>query len=250
MYYIAEVGSFSYSKPTKKINEDFLLLPTYDLDANIVFGIADGVGSSEYADRISKSVINATNQLLQKENFSIENALNNAKSTIKKLASVNEKYVEAATAFTLVQIQKDNIIIGHIGDCRVYVKKQNKLIQLTKDHTRYQELVDEGELSIKKLKQHRERLSSILTKALTSSFELKFDLIKIPVHTLMSDGTLIMSLMSDGAHSHWQSRPKFSENTMNSPLAFTSSLYKRVRKSPKDDFTCLTLKVEQEFICD
>ncbi len=39
MYSIVEVGSFSYPKPTKEVNEDFLLLPTYDLESNIIFAI-------------------------------------------------------------------------------------------------------------------------------------------------------------------------------------------------------------------
>ena len=47
-------GVFSYPKPTKEVNEDFLLLPTYDLESNIIFAIADGVSSSSSADKASE----------------------------------------------------------------------------------------------------------------------------------------------------------------------------------------------------
>lgn len=244
MHYIIEIGSFSYPKPTKEINEDFLLLPTYDLNSNIVFAVADGVGSSNKANKASEHAINAINNILRSKDFSIENALENAKNAINNLADSDNQYIDSATTLTIVQIQKHNIIIGHIGDCRAYVKKQNKLLQLTKDHTRYQDLIDSGELSIKKINQHKEKLSSILTKALTRSYPLTFDIINIPIEDFIEDSVLIMSLMSDGAYNHWQKRARFSENTMNSPSAFINSLRKRIEKEPTDDFTCLNVKIK------
>lgn len=243
MYCIVEVGSFSYPKPTKEVNEDSLLLPTYDLESNIIFAIADGVGSSSNANKASKCAINAISRTLQTRKFSVESALNDAKTAIDELNFSDEEYSDSATTLTIVQIQEKNVVIGHIGDCRVYVKKQNKLLQLTKDHTRYQELLDEGELSVRKLHQHRERLSSILTKALTRSYKLDFDIINIPIDNLIEDGVLAMSLMSDGAYNHWQKRARFSETTMNSPSAFINSLRKRIEKEPTDDFTCLSVKI-------
>ena len=188
MYSIVEVGSFSYPKPTKEVNEDFLLLPTYDLESNIIFAIADGVGSSSSANKASECAINAISRTLRTKKFSVESALNDAKTAIDELTSLDEKYSDSATTLTIVQIQEKNVVIGHIGDCRAYVKKQNKLLQLTKDHTRYQELLDEGELSVRKLHQHRERLSSILTKALTKSYKLDFDIVNIPIENLIEDG--------------------------------------------------------------
>lgn len=245
MYYIVEVGSFSYPKPNKEVNEDFLLLPTYDLDSNIIFAIADGVGSSSSANKASEYAINAINRTLQSPQFSVECALNNAKIAIDELSSSNEECSDSATTLTIVQIQEKNIVIGHIGDCRAYVKKQNKLLQLTKDHTRYQELIDDGELSIRKLHQHKDRLSSILTKALAKSTKLDFDIVNIPIEELMEHGVLAMSLMSDGAYNHWQKRARFSETTMNSPSAFVNSLRKRIEKEPTDDFSCLSIKIKR-----
>lgn len=245
MMYIVEVGSFSLPKPGKRINEDFLLLPTYDLEDNIVFAVADGVGSLEGADKASKCVINAIDKMLKKENFSIEAALYKAKEEIDNLTIMNSQYINSASTITLVQITKKNVVIGHIGDCRAYAKRDNKLVQLTKDHTRYQDLIDTGEHSIRKLQQHKERLSSVITRVITNSIELKFDIINIPINELIENNNLVISVMSDGAYSHWQKRPKFSDKTMNSPLSFVNSLRKRIEKAPTDDFTCINVKIEQ-----
>jgi protein phosphatase len=244
MYYIVEVGSFSFPKPNKEVNEDFLLHPTYDLDSNIIFAIADGVGSSNNANKISECAINAINKTLKAKQFSMESAFQDAKAAIDELSSINDEYSQSATTLTVVHIQADNVVIGHVGDCRAYAKKNNKLQQLTKDHTRYQELIDEGELSVRKLQQHKERLSSVLTNALTKSFKLRFDIINIPIENLIENGYLNILLMSDGAYNHWQKKAKFSENTMNSPSAFINSLRKRIEKDPSDDFTCLSVKVK------
>lgn len=246
MYYIVEVGSFSYPKPDKEINEDFLLLPNYDYDSDIVFAIADGVGSSNNANKASKCAIDAVKKNLLSESFSIEKAFYSAKTAINELADSNSEYRNSATTLTVVHIQKNTVVIGHIGDCRVYAKKENKLLQLTKDHTRYQELTEEGILNTRRLRQHKDRLSSILTNALSQSYDLNFDIISIPLADLIENGSLIMSVMSDGAYNHWERRARFSENTMNSPSAFTNSLRRRIERDPTDDFTCLSIKIKVE----
>lgn len=244
MHRIIEVGSFSYPKPDKNINEDSLLLPTYDLQGNIIFGVADGVGSLNGANEASTCVLSTISKLVKEErDFSIDLAFNKAKKAIDELSINNELFSQAATTLTLVKISKEQVMIGHIGDCRAYVKKGNKFIQLTKDHTRYQQLLDRGEISKRKLLPHKQELSSILTQAINSRVEMKFETINLPIEQLTDEGTIVISLMSDGAHYHWHKRPRFSDTTMRNPLSFVNNLRRRIEKEPSDDFTCLTVKL-------
>jgi protein phosphatase len=53
---------------------------------------------------------------------------------------------------------------GHIGDSRIYIFKNNKLKQLTKDHSLVQKLMDEGEFTVKELKNYPRK--SVITKAI------------------------------------------------------------------------------------
>lgn len=242
---IVEVGSFSFPKPDKSVNEDSVLLPISDLHGNIIFGVADGVGSLLGANEASACVINTISKIVKEEkNFSVESAFYKAKEEVENLSLTNEAYIQAATTLTLVKIEKEKVVIGHIGDCRAYVKRNNKFYQLTKDHTRYQQLLDAGEISKKKLRHHRQDLSSILTQAINTRVELKFDIITLSISELIdNDGSIVISLMSDGAHHYWHKRPRFSDTTMNSPLSFVNNLRKRIEKEPIDDFTCLTVKL-------
>ncbi|HCG5218118.1 PP2C family protein-serine/threonine phosphatase [Vibrio vulnificus] len=246
MYHEIEVGSFSHSKPGKPINEDTLLLPTYDYFSNVVFAVADGVGSTNGANQASACAINTVSQLLKGKDFSVESAIYRAKSSIEELSLNNESLSNSATTLTLVQVSRDKVIIGHIGDCRAYVKKEKKLIQLTKDHTRYQEVLDSGEYTPRMLRPHKERLSSVITKALSRHVDLDFDLLEIPISECIDGDSIVFSLMSDGAYDHWHKRARFSASTMNSPAAFVNSLRKRIEKEPTDDYSCLNIKLKVE----
>ncbi|WLI85654.1 PP2C family protein-serine/threonine phosphatase [Vibrio parahaemolyticus] len=243
MYHEIEVGSFTHSKPSKAINEDALLLPTYDLSSNVVFAIADGVGSLTGANQASSCAINAVSTLLKHENFTVESALYSAKQAIDELSQENENLSESATTLTVVQVLKNKVVVGHIGDCRLYTKQDKKLVQLTKDHTRYQEVLDSGEYTARMLRPHKERLSSVITKALSLKVDLDYDLIEVPINECIDGESMLFSLMSDGAYDHWHKRARFSESTMNSPAAFVNSLRKRIEKEPTDDYSCLNVKI-------
>ncbi|MCW4442257.1 PP2C family protein-serine/threonine phosphatase [Vibrio splendidus] len=243
MYHEIEVGSFSYSKPDKDVNEDCLLLPTYTYNSDIVFAIADGVGSLSGASQASQCAINSISKLVNQPEFTVENALKKAKDSINELAKNNEQLSHSATTLTLVQVGKHTVTIGHIGDCRAYVKKEARFVQLTNDHTRYQEVIDSGEYTPRMLRSHKERLSSVITKALSFQTELDYDLVNIPIEECIDGSSILMSLMSDGAYDHWHKRAKFADSTMNTPSAFVNSLRKRIEKQPTDDYSCLNVKL-------
>ncbi|PRQ65151.1 PP2C family protein-serine/threonine phosphatase [Vibrio mediterranei] len=244
MYRVVEVGSFSFPKPDKEINEDFLLFPIHDENSNIVFAIADGVGSSYGASYASRCVIDAVRGYATKGKFSMESAILFAKQQLDVMSEHQTLYKESATTLTVIQVTDSEVVVGHIGDCRAYYKRGRKLVQLTKDHTRYQELLDTKEHSVRKLNEHKERLSSVITKALAHGVELDYDIYRFNLNELVDNKEAIITLMSDGAYEHWHKRARFAEPTMSSPAAFANSLKKRVQKCPTDDFTCLSVKIQ------
>lgn len=244
MIHVLEVSNFSYPKPMKDENEDFLLLPTYDNRHNLVFAIADGVGSTAGASSASRCAIESVENLIKKDAFSIESALIQAKKDVDALSLTDRNLSKSATTLTVIQITKEEIIIGHTGDCRVYAKLGKKLKQLTKDHTRYQEMIDEGEHPRRKINERKERLSSVITKAISPQIDLDYDITVTPVSDFLENGVLLLSVMTDGAYDYWQNRPKFSDSTMSTPSAFTNSLRKRIeKKGPKDDYSCMNIKI-------
>ncbi|MGI2800594.1 PP2C family protein-serine/threonine phosphatase [Photobacterium damselae] len=244
MYRIIEVGGFSNPAPNKIDNEDSFLLPTYNVNNDIVFAIADGVGSSNGASKASKQAVNAISQKLNDKYFNLKECFYEAKMNVDELSIDNKSLSNSATTLTIAQVCNDVINVGHIGDCRLYYKSGNKLVQITKDHTRYQELLDSKEHSLNKIRKHKQRLSAVLTKAISHDAPTDPDYFSVPLSEITNENNeIVLIMMSDGTYHYWDKRPRFSEATMNSPSAFASSLRKRVQKQAHDDYTLVCVKL-------
>jgi protein phosphatase len=64
--------------------------------------------------------------------------------TLKKQADRDASLSGMGTTLTTVATLNYDMVIGHIGDSRAYLFRNNRLMQLTKDHTVAQELIDAG----------------------------------------------------------------------------------------------------------
>lgn len=240
MITILETVSFSYPSIDKPVNEDSYLLPTIYDDQRMVIAIADGVSNSQSGNLASDKAIQAISKLLRTENFSITNAFELALSKIRNLKE------NSVTTLTIVEVTSTTLTVGHIGDCRAYYKYKNKLIQITKDHTKYQEMLESNEFKIRNLKNHRERLSSVLTKALTKDHNFEPSMYQLDIQEIMHDSVseIDIYLMSDGAYKIWDKRPSFSQSTMSSPSSFALSLKRRIQKNILDDYSLIGVKIK------
>ncbi|WP_417027138.1 PP2C family protein-serine/threonine phosphatase [Citrobacter sp.] len=251
MLKIKELASFCLAKPEKLINEDAFFVPFIHKNGSIVFAVADGVGSYEGANNASKIAIEClSNELenndLQNDEYSIKNVFDAIKLKISELADNHSQLSKAATTLSIVAVTNNKIEIAHIGDSRIYYKDaNNKLKQLTQDHTKYQELLDSREFSLKRLREHKARLSRVLTQAITKDHNLKYDFYTINLNDIPKHNDCIfLYAMTDGAYNFWEKRPKFSDKTMSSPVSYVSSLKKRIEKiGAEDDYTLIALSI-------
>ncbi|MEG3135547.1 PP2C family serine/threonine-protein phosphatase [Rouxiella sp. T17] len=235
---------FSCSKEVGRINQDSAL-PPVKIPNGYLFAIADGLGGYKGGKEASQKVID---YLI--ENFSYEqktellNLFPKLKEELKSLSETDKELVNAASTLTLCHVTAEYVFIAHIGDCRLYAKKSLKLIQLTKDHTQHQAYIDEGIFTSRELKHAKGK--NILTTAISKTLELNYNLIKIPIEELVDEnGFLSLFIMSDGAHSFWEKRPRFSSNTLSEPSRFITSLKNRIEKGPpSDDYSAIAVKFE------
>ncbi|MDX6967942.1 PP2C family protein-serine/threonine phosphatase [Enterobacter hormaechei] len=246
MLKIKELASFCLAQPEKLINEDAFFLPFIHRNGSILFAVADGVGSYEGANNASTIALECLSNELEKNEFSIRNVFDATKLKLSELSDSYSQLSKAATTLSIVAVTNNKIEITHIGDSRIYYKDaNNKLKQLTQDHTKYQELLDSREFSLRRLKEHKERLSRVLTQAITKDHDLKYDfytldLDDIPKH----NGCIFLYAMTDGAYHFWEKRPNFSDKTMSSPVSYVSSLKKRIEKiGAEDDYTLIALSI-------
>lgn len=242
MLELINVAAFTHSKSQEKTNEDSILLPSR-LEDGYIFGIADGVGSYAGAHLASELAVKFFSKLttIPKE-LEVENLLNVIKFEIGDLVSINQEFFQAATTLTIGIMSVKGLHIIHVGDSRLYIRNEHKLLCATKDHTQHQKLLEAGLYTERQLKKMSGK--NILTTAISKNINLEFQYSFMKIVDIIDDsGHVLINVMSDGAHEFWEKRPKFSLNTMGSPTSFASSLQKRIEKNgPVDDYSLISVK--------
>jgi len=126
-----------------------------DPDADF-FLVSDGMGGMASGETASAMVAECVSQLLRKRLGKArgENAVKDA--VRRTLIEVSEKikkegmenpvnYGMGATAVIAV-VKEGALTIGHVGDSRAYLLRGPRLELLTRDHSKAQELINEGKL--------------------------------------------------------------------------------------------------------
>ena len=88
--------------------------------------------------------------------------------------------------------ERNEFVMAHVGDGRIYLIRDGKVQQISKDHTEAQRLCDDGKITKEQIFQHPDR--DLLTSA------LGFENPRIDIRTgKIQTGDIIM-LLTDGAH--------------------------------------------------
>ncbi len=191
----------------RKINEDSVfsfVRPSEKGGALGLLIVADGIGGHKAGDIASKIAIDSIHEQLkwfldqdQSEDtrpvgFDIGELLDSADGenfleTRMRVAieAANQKIMEYArnnparagnmgTTITGLLVWRKHMILAHVGDSRAYLFRDNKLSQLSEDHSWVGEMVRKGEYSADALYDHPRR--NVITRALGQLDELKIDL--------------------------------------------------------------------------
>lgn len=144
-----EYGILSECGLVRKINQDRILIKIGEkgLLEFGMFVIADGMGGHDYGEIASTIAITELANWWDNTLISIIHSRDNIWPLIKssllaEFKNINYiitecKYnnVKMGTTLTVLFVYGDKYIIVHVGDSRIYVRDNNRLNQLTKDHT-------------------------------------------------------------------------------------------------------------------
>jgi serine/threonine protein phosphatase PrpC len=175
--------------------------------ANLI-AVADGMGGHAGGEVASAIAINSLTDLvplLLNENVDLDSKedlfLNITHEIDQKILDKSKAQPELSgmgTTLTALSILDNKIELLHIGDSRCYRYRDNKLEQLSYDHTVMQELLDQGRLTPQEVFDHPQR--SLLTQALMGDSGLDPILLTFEIKTgdqflLCSDG--LTNVLSD-----------------------------------------------------
>ena len=161
-----------------------------------LFFVADGMGGHAGGD-IASAIASQRIALTDSQHESLEEAVTTFRNAIVDANQMLSETVVAhpdlqgmGTTFSGLLLFKGKAIIAHIGDSRIYLARDGKVQQITKDHTFVQKLVEMGRITPEEALVHPRR--SVLMRVLgdvSGNLDVDFSI----VDTLPGDRWLICS---------------------------------------------------------
>ena len=130
-------------------------------------GAAGGnIASQTAANCVSDTIVNSYQEQMGSRSIKhlLVNALDNANLRVYDLSMANESLMGMGTTVVAAIVAEQRIYIAHAGDSRAYIYNGTELVQLTKDHSVVQEMVDIGQITEDEAKSHPRK--NLITRAL------------------------------------------------------------------------------------
>jgi PPM family protein phosphatase len=177
-------------------NEDSL--GVYEVEEGLLAIVCDGLGGNNAGEIASKLTVDTIYEKFRSlDNLDymerIKQAIIDANSAVIKKSEEDLELKGMATTAEVLFLKDDNAYWGHVGDSRIYIVKNGKLKQLTKDHSLVQKLVDEGYLTLKEAENHPNK--NIIMRALGDSENIDVDVSK---QKLNSKDEMVFFMCTDG----------------------------------------------------
>lgn len=164
-----------------------------------LFVVADGMGGAQAGEVASLTAIQAFQGGLPEGDHAaaIERTISLANHNIYERAHSDSSLAGMGTTITVASVdsEREEVVIGHVGDSRAYRVRDGIIQRLTKDHSLVEEMRRRGQITEEQAEDHPQR--SIITRALGPEPEVQVDLARVPsepgdLFLLCSDGLTTM----------------------------------------------------------
>jgi len=164
----------------------------------VASGMATAFIKSEMRDVLSGAGKNIDAAKVQE---AMVQSIAKANSAIFNMSRTNSQYAGMGTTLVVAVFRSDALVLAHIGDSRCYRLRDKQLLQLTKDHSLFQEQVDSG-LVVADHANPRSPGQNLVTRALGVEGYVQADidhygLAQDDIYLLCSDG--LSDMVSDDA---------------------------------------------------
>lgn len=158
--------------------------------------VADGVGGAVCGQMASQLAV----QTIRQSFFAFEHlagikaaeiserlnfAVTEANRTILQRGRRDRRCRGMGSTCAVVALREESVWIAHAGDSRIYLIRDNRIVQMTRDHSRVQRMLDDGLITEDEALTHPER--HYLERALGLREEIRVDLRPLPLPVLPDD---------------------------------------------------------------
>ncbi len=163
--------------------------------------VCDGMGGVNGGDRassiakkeISSTIVSAFSQNLSDDEIKnlMLRAIDTANKKIFEASVKNPELSGMGTTVVLTILIRDMAYVAHVGDSRLYHYRNSEIKQITKDHSRVQELIDRGTITKDEARVHPEK--NMITRAVGIGTDVNVDILTLR----LKEGDKLL-LCSDG----------------------------------------------------
>lgn len=211
---------------------------------NYTYAVCDGMGGEEYGEMAAYIAVKNIKKYDSKDLLSnVDKFIQNTNQLICDEIEKNGG-ARMGTTLALLHIKNNKAYCYNIGDSRIYFYHCGKLLQLTKDHTQAQSMVDMGLLKYENMNAHKgkhrltQHLGIFPEETIIQPFESEpVSLEKNDVFIICSDG--VTDMLSE------DELIKITESCVNSKKIVDMIINMAVDKGGKDNITVIAIQVEE-----
>lgn len=180
----------------RSLNQDYVFTSETEIGKlPNLFIVADGMGGANAGDFASKYTVEViTQEIASIKEGELEEIIQKAVTTanykLRQKAMELEELSGMGTTVVVATCQDDLLTIANVGDSRLYIINE-KINQITKDHSLVEEMVRLGGLSPEMARSHPDK--NIITRAIGATDDLHIDFFSVK----LQKGDMIL-LCSDG----------------------------------------------------
>ncbi|NOZ53866.1 MAG: serine/threonine-protein phosphatase [Gammaproteobacteria bacterium] len=180
----------------RQVNED-ALLERSDIG---LWAVADGMGGHHAGDVASSSIVNILDDMHPSNRLSayvdeVEDRILAINDRLRRMAAEHEDNRTIGSTIVAMIALASHCAFLWAGDSRVYRSRNNECVQITRDHSQVEEMVQQGLILREDAEQHP--AANIITRAVGASDNLYID---VDIEELQKHDTFL--LCSDGLYKH------------------------------------------------
>ncbi|MDO4167239.1 MAG: Stp1/IreP family PP2C-type Ser/Thr phosphatase [Eubacteriales bacterium] len=181
----------------RAMNQDYMYCSENSVGSfRNLYIVADGMGGHKAGDYASKLCVERMVQSIEQSEHKtpvsmFEEAVEAANEAVYTEAQENEAYEGMGTTLVACTMQEDTLYVANIGDSRLYLLRDDEILQITDDHSLVEEMVKQGNITESEARVHPQK--NIITRAVGIDESVQADFFEVEIR--QDD---IIMLCSDG----------------------------------------------------